>query len=865
MNISFLLEEYNINVQIKLICLSRASGSFLPKCRSHCSPLTISPLYRLNRYSEEREERQNTKHKTNKQQSPHHHHHHHLSDHGDCHCLIIIPTTTMEQPSSSDATKRPSSTTPTVKFMTDKLSYSPLEEHNHHHDLRSAGGGAVTTPLLHRQSSSSPSGEEEPHTSSSSSTRTQLQQQQLQQERLDNNHNSSAIMMNTSSTSSSNQQQTTATTTTTPIRVVKTPGSHNGHPHHLHALMTTPGTHDRSGNSHNGGGGAGHFVMFSPASSIRESLIQLGSSAGRELEEIWDVVGYSTDDRSSQMVDLLNKFREVCEHKISDENDIAESFRQTITEAKDEIETTCAAFKQSPDRYLAAAVAKDGGPMTLTDELATLNATLDELRQEADVAKKELSECKDFIVDAHNALGIDMDLQWRDIETDLTLSRRRNFRTKMAEMDKELSTRAAAIIRLVKDCQHTLKELCIVDEASGQTDLDRQIGGSLKKNDDGKSVLTSKFRSPTCVGISSVALEELTKRLGELHGERRRRTQQLQKMGAEIYLLWEKLRVPQDVQAAFNDSIVGIGEDTLAKGEAEIKRLRQLKAEMLGKLIEEARESITELWDQVNAPAQERQGFTSFNVRSEDLFTDELLDEHEKYVAQLESRLEEMKPILRLIERRANILQERTEYEELQKDSDRLKQRGAAMARQLMEEEKMARRIKRDLPRLSELLVEKLFEWEKKHGENFVYQGKPYIQVMMQQEEEWNQYKAEEMQRKMKKKQEEHAYIENHFIVKGPSGYPAANKRAPSRTRAPSRPRGRILGDATDRANVRHQSRSRSRQANHHSKPTTGSGNTTNNKFPQRDRSRGRSHDVSTHQHHHPERELGQKQVSSRF
>merc|ERR1711957_747352 len=101
------------------------------------------------------------------------------------------------------------------------------------------------------------------------------------------------------------------------------------------------------------------------------------------------------------------------------------------------------------------------------------------------------------------------------------------------------------------------------------------------------------------------------------------------------------------------------------------------------------------------------------------------------------------------------------EYEELQKDSDRLKQRGAAMAKQLMEEEKMARRIKRDLPRLTKMLNEKLDEWKDSHDEDFQYHGKLYVDVMDQQQQEWTEYKENEMQIKLKKKQDSFKQEEN--------------------------------------------------------------------------------------------------------
>ena len=71
-----------------------------------------------------------------------------------------------------------------------------------------------------------------------------------------------------------------------------------------------------------------------------------------------------------------------------------------------------------------------------------------------------------------------------------------------------------------------------------------------------------------------------------------------------------------------------------------------------------------------------------------------------------------------------------------------------------MEEERMARRIKKDLPKLTKVLNEKLREWKDSNGEEFLYHGEIYIEVMNQQEKQWTEYKNNEIQIKLKKKQQ---------------------------------------------------------------------------------------------------------------
>jgi protein regulator of cytokinesis 1 len=513
----------------------------------------------------------------------------------------------------------------------------------------------------------------------------------------------------------------------------------------------------------------GNVVLLSPSRTITETLNTLAASTAKELEQVWDEVGYSPEERASQLSDLLLKFRDLCEAKIAEEKGVAETFRQTISESKDEIQRLSKALKSD----INLETLMNPSDLTLTDELDRLDSVLEGLRAQAKIAQEELKECRDFLIDAYDALGLELEPSWRDIESDLTSTRRQAFLEKRSEMKEELASRTAAVIQLVRDCQH-LMHILHIDGENG-SEVDRRIAGSVVRSKDDSFIMASRFRSETCVGISSTAIEELTQRMSELHGEKRRRQNYLHEVGAEISMLWEKLEVSEEEQIAFTKSVQGLSLETLKKGEEELKRLSEIKSRMLGKLIHDVRSEIRELWELTNAAPAYCASFEPMKVESEDLFDDALLEKHEIYKRVLEDRLEEMRPILRLIERREAIVKERMEYENLQKDPDRLKQRGAALTKQLMEEEKMAKRIKRDLPRLTEILEGKLSDWKEKHGEHFKYSGKSYLDIMDEQEREWEDYKEQKHQRMLIKKQEEKALGESRFVGKKKGRQPLNN------------------------------------------------------------------------------------------
>jgi protein regulator of cytokinesis 1 len=510
------------------------------------------------------------------------------------------------------------------------------------------------------------------------------------------------------------------------------------------------------------------LVLLSPSRTITETLNALASTTAQQLEAIWDEVGYTPQERASQLSDLLEKFRNQCEQKISEEHEVSDTFRQTIADSKEEIKSISKKLKQRVDPQF---LRENNGEMTLTDELANLETTLDGLRLDYNSAKQDLEESKEYLIESHNALGRKLDDCWNDIETDLTIKRREDFREKVEEMKEEMVTRTAAVIQLLRDCQHLMNDLSINGQVEDASILDKRISGSLVRSKDSSFMMASKFETETCTGVSAKAFEALTSKASELSTEKRRRKDLLQEMGGQIAMLWEQLSIPVEEQQAFTSSVKGLGLDTIEKGSTELQRLKKVKGKMLGELIDKARENIQELWQETNGTYDQRKSFEPFNVREESMYDNKLLDEHEEYIAILQDRLEKMKPINRLIERREDILRERMEYEELQKDSDRLKQRGAAMAKRLMEEEKMARRIKRDLPRLTKMLDDKLNEWKDSHGEDFQYLGQIYVDVMDRQEEEWTEYKNNEMQLKLQKKNQDYKkHEENRYLGKPVSG-----------------------------------------------------------------------------------------------
>ena len=67
------------------------------------------------------------------------------------------------------------------------------------------------------------------------------------------------------------------------------------------------------------------------------------------------------------------------------------------------------------------------------------------------------------------------------------------------------------------------------------------------------------------------------------------------------------------------------------------------------------------MWNETNSTGNPRDSFEGIKEEDEENFTDDLLSEHEEYIEVLENRIEQMRPLLHVIEKRESIISERIE------------------------------------------------------------------------------------------------------------------------------------------------------------------------------------------------------------
>ncbi|CAN0053538.1 unnamed protein product [Phaeothamnion confervicola] len=506
-----------------------------------------------------------------------------------------------------------------------------------------------------------------------------------------------------------------------------------------------------------------------PASGARiaDELVALATETAGRLESVWNEVGYSSKEKEKQLESLREGFRKACATKISEEEGVRDHFLRTIDEARAEARAVVAALSDRDDDAARAEADASFVADNLTETLAHLECLLDGLRARRTERHERFLRAQRSIFLLCEELGEAPKPDFVDLDADLSEARLRRFEAQVDELNRATEHRMQTVAELVLACQALMNQLKIVPD----TGLDLQIAGSLlpisagsggggcggnghggcgfshlhggSGGDEGAAPrLVGTRQSPTCVGASLWALEAVSTRHGELSAERDRRKARLEAMGEEILELWQRTGVPQEEQDKFSASVDGMGVETIAAGERELRRLRTLYAGMRGALLARAHARVAELWGLTTAPMDQRTAFAptmdaaaaavssaasskadgDAGVADGDEATaaaadasgdggsgtdsegDLLLGALEAEAARLETLHERMKPLLERVAEREELAAERWRHETAEKDSGRLKGRGAEEQKALQRELELEKRIKKRLPALNDRL-----------------------------------------------------------------------------------------------------------------------------------------------------------------
>ncbi|KAL2135457.1 hypothetical protein VTI74DRAFT_8443 [Chaetomium olivicolor] len=237
--------------------------------------------------------------------------------------------------------------------------------------------------------------------------------------------------------------------------------------------------------------------------------------------------------------------------------------------------------------------------------------------------------------------------------------------------------------------------------------------------------------APEQLGLHEEDLARLRAKRDKLVDEKKNREKRLKDLKAAVEALWEKLGIEEGECKAFLNSNRGCGMRQINEFEDELARLNELKRQNLHLFVEDARFKLQELWDALYFSEDEMLEFTpAFS----DVYSDALLEAHEREIARLEVLKEQRAPTLALIDKHKSLVHDREELAASSQDASRLMMRGQKGEKRdpgkLLREEKMRKRIAKELPKVTAELRKALEQWEDEYGRPFLVHGERYLESL---------------------------------------------------------------------------------------------------------------------------------------
>ncbi|KAM3528209.1 hypothetical protein MY4038_005988 [Beauveria bassiana] len=234
--------------------------------------------------------------------------------------------------------------------------------------------------------------------------------------------------------------------------------------------------------------------------------------------------------------------------------------------------------------------------------------------------------------------------------------------------------------------------------------------------------------APEQLGLHAEDIKRLQSKKDRLADEKKNREKKLRDLKAAVEALWTKLGIDEAETKAFANANRGCGLRQINEFEDELARLNEMKRQNLHLFVEDSRVQLQALWDALYFSEDEMLEFTpAFS----DVYSDALLEAHEREIARLEALREQRAPVLALVDRHKSLIKERDELATSSQDASRLMLRGQKGEKRdpgkLLREEKSRKRIAKELPKVAAEVVKMLERWEDEYGRPFLVFGERYL------------------------------------------------------------------------------------------------------------------------------------------
>lgn len=242
------------------------------------------------------------------------------------------------------------------------------------------------------------------------------------------------------------------------------------------------------------------------------------------------------------------------------------------------------------------------------------------------------------------------------------------------------------------------------------------------------SIVKYYREAPEQLGLHEKDIHRLQAKRDKLIEEKRGRERKLKELKSTIEGLWDRLGVEEADRKRFLAGNRGCGLRAINEFEAELDRLNELKRQNLHLFVEDARYKLQDLWDGLFFSEEE---MLEFAPAFSDVYSDALLSAHEAEISRLEVLKAQRAPALQLIEKHRSLTKDRDDLTTASQDASRLLGKNNKGEKRdptrLLREEKMRKRIAKDLPKIEVELKKILERWEDDYGRPFLVHGVSYL------------------------------------------------------------------------------------------------------------------------------------------
>ncbi|KAK4275396.1 hypothetical protein QN277_018486 [Acacia crassicarpa] len=481
----------------------------------------------------------------------------------------------------------------------------------------------------------------------------------------------------------------------------------------------------------------------------------------KKLQEIWDEVGESDEERDKMLLQLEQECLDVYKRKVEQAAKSRAQLLQSLSDAKLELSSLQSALGEKS----FAGIPEDTSG-TIKEQLAAIAPILKQLWEQKEERIKEFSDVQSQIqkicgeIAGSLSLGDQTGTPAVD-ESDLSLKKLDEYQSQLQELQKEKSDRLHKVLEFVS----TVHDLCAVlgmDFFSTVTEVHPSLNDS--------TGVQSK-------SISNDTLARLAKMVLTLKEDKKQRLHRLQELASLLIDLWNLMDTPPEERRLFDhvtcnmsatvDEVTVPGAlalDLIEQAEVEVERLDQLKASRMKEIAFKKQTELEEIFARAHIeidPEAAREKIMAL-IDSGDIEPAELLADMDNQIAKAKEEALSRKDILDKVEKWMSACEEESWLEDYNRDENRYNaSRGAHL--NLKRAEK-ARILVNKIPALVDTLVAKTRAWEEDHGMSFSYDSVPLLAML--EEYAMLRHEREEEKRRLRdqKKHQDQQHTEQEAI-----------------------------------------------------------------------------------------------------